>query len=228
MSPSRRRFVYERETIDGLRRTLRLHMTVLDVGCSYGVTTVMIALLMDRTGTVHAFDGNADVLERARELAHANGVDNVHWNASLVGHVANDAVPFFVVPDRRSPASTLNRDITHWHQDAELREIPMISLDAYCDRYGVHPDCIKMDVEGAELAVLRGAERVLREARPRLVIETHGLETVGILGSVKELIDMLAQAGYAFVDLRTAEPMSGSRFAALYAEKLGHLLAVPE
>ena len=228
VSPSRRRFVYERETIDGLRRTLRPHVTVFDVGCSYGVTTVMIALLTERTGAVHAFDGNADVLERARELARANGIDNVRWNTTLVGDAVKEAIPFFAVPDFRSPASTLNRDITHWHQDAELRQVPMVSLDDYCERHGGRPDCIKIDVEGAEFAVLQGGERVLRQARPSLVIETHGLEIVGILGSLQALTGVLARAAYAFVDLRTGEPVSGSTFAALYAEKIGHLLAVPE
>lgn len=38
------------------------------------------------------------------------------------------------------------------------------------------PDLLKIDVEGAELAVLRGARRLLAEQRPHLVIETHGRE----------------------------------------------------
>ncbi len=38
------------------------------------------------------------------------------------------------------------------------------------------PDFIKLDIEGAEVLALKGADRVLRERKPSLIIETHGLE----------------------------------------------------
>jgi FkbM family methyltransferase len=50
----------------------------------------------------------------------------------------------------------------------DRRRIRAVSLDEACEAEGVWPDCLKLDVEGAELQVLEGGERALQEA---LVVE---------------------------------------------------------
>ncbi len=52
------------------------------------------------------------------------------------------------------------------------------------------PDLLKIDVEGAELSVLHGAQRILTERRPHLVIETHGLQVE------RGCADLLREHGY--------------------------------
>jgi FkbM family methyltransferase len=69
---------------------------------------------------------------------------------------------------------------------------PVITLDELFDRFG-RPDLIKIDVEGAEAAVLRGANRLLA-AKPVLIIET-GNETEA------EIAAILSAAGYLMRDL---------------------------
>lgn len=51
----------------------------------------------------------------------------------------------------------------------------VVSIDSASERDG-SPDFIKVDVDGGELDVLVGGERVLRERRPHLVVETHSKE----------------------------------------------------
>jgi hypothetical protein len=55
------------------------------------------------------------------------------------------------------------------------REVTSVSLDDFARDHPA-PRVVKIDVEGAELRVLRGAERLLREHRPILVCELHGRE----------------------------------------------------
>ena len=53
----------------------------------------------------------------------------------------------------------------------------VISLDEFVSAEGGGlPDFMKIDVEGAEARVLRGAERILMESQPNLIVETHGLD----------------------------------------------------
>jgi tRNA A58 N-methylase Trm61 len=47
--------------------------------------------------------------------------------------------------------------------------------DAAYERYFV-PDVVKLDIEGSELKALQGAERLLTERRPHLVVETHSAD----------------------------------------------------
>ncbi len=52
-------------------------------------------------------------------------------------------------------------------------EVRSITLDCFCSESRVIPDLIKIDVEGAELLVLRGAERLLEEFHPALIVGVH-------------------------------------------------------
>jgi len=67
----------------------------------------------------------------------------------------------------------------------------VVSLPDFCERYGVSPDLIKMDVEGGEAGLLRGGKAVLEAKRPALLLSTHG-EAVK-----KECFDLLQGMGYA-------------------------------
>lgn len=58
-----------------------------------------------------------------------------------------------------------------------------MTLDGYADRHFV-PDFIKIDVEGAEAEVLRGAAQILREHGPALLVEVHSVELEQECGSI--------------------------------------------
>jgi hypothetical protein len=74
--------------------------------------------------------------------------------------------------------------------------IGTVSIDAFCARQGLAPDFIKIDVEGAELAVLRGARDTIRRlgARLALFVEMHpsvwaaeGVEAGAVIAGVRAL-----------------------------------------
>ena len=52
--------------------------------------------------------------------------------------------------------------------------VPTLSLDEFALRTGRWPAIIKIDVEGAELLVLHGAERILERCKPTIFLSTHG------------------------------------------------------
>ena len=52
-------------------------------------------------------------------------------------------------------------------------KVPMVSIDDFASEKGIVPNFIKMDIEGSEYDALRGAERVIREHRPRLAIALY-------------------------------------------------------
>lgn len=65
-------------------------------------------------------------------------------------------------------ASTTKLDYcAEWKDEVSLEVVP---LDDY---FGERPNFVKIDVEGAEIDVLKGAQRIMRELRPRMSIELH-------------------------------------------------------
>lgn len=77
-----------------------------------------------------------------------------------------------------------------------------VTIDGLARRHFV-PDLIKLDIEGGEVAALRGARTVLTDRKPAIQLEVHGADIEW------ECLDLLRSAGYApptVVDRRTWLP----------------------
>lgn len=221
---------FEAPAMRGLLATVSPGDIVYDIGMSWGVFTCILSRLVGPEGRVHSFEANPEVLRGAREFIAANGfAGQVTLTLACAGELSGHPVRFFVVPAASSVASTRNRDIQAFHSDAWPLQIPSIALDYYVASAGAGkpPACLKIDVEGSEYLVLRGAERMLAEHHPYLVLETHGKEVDGIGGSVAEVCDLLAALEYDLYDLEECAPVEAAAFAAAHVEKIGYLLAAP-
>ncbi|MEA2171210.1 MAG: hypothetical protein QOF76_4510 [Solirubrobacteraceae bacterium] len=107
----------------------------------------------------------------------------------------------------------------------ERIEVDVVRLDDALD--GVAPALIKIDVEGAEVAVVRGAQRVLREHRPVVVFE-HSLGGADSYGTTsEELWDLLDGCGLRVFDLQGAGPFDRAAFAAQFGRPVWNWLAAP-
>jgi hypothetical protein len=63
------------------------------------------------------------------------------------------------------------------------------------------PDVIKLDIEGGEVLALPGMARILREARPILLLELHGEEAARVAW------ETLTHADYTLIDMDTGQPI---------------------
>lgn len=79
-----------------------------------------------------------------------------------------------------------------------------MALDSLVEELGLRPTFVKVDVEGAEYHVLRGMQEVLREFRPRVMLETHPLFQPAGIG-VEDVAALLRERGYSAADLDVSE-----------------------
>ena len=123
-------------------------------------------------GRVYAFEpfeANADLLERS--IAENRFGDRVVFRRAAVGAAAGAATLTFPVETLNSGGAYLLRTGTVPLAGNLTREVPVVSIDALDLRRPVR--LVKMDVEGAEPLVVRGAARVLKEDRPTILSELH-------------------------------------------------------
>jgi len=156
----------------------------LDIGANIGVHTLFFSGLAGPRGKVHAFEAQRIIFQMLMGNLALNSIENVIGHGVAVG-AAPGALKLQPVdygkpwnfggmglvtesPDPQFPHGTAERAA------AERNEmIPVITLDSLkLDRV----DFIKLDVEGMEEDVLRGAARTLDRTRPMMQVEWMGLD----------------------------------------------------
>ncbi len=179
-----------------LHEYLRPGGVFFDIGANFGQLAIPASGWVMPGGQVHAFEPvprHAALLERHRRLNKLGNEFRIIDSA-----VSNDPADFleFEVPvDEVAVEAGLH--ISYHAGPVEKLRVKNLRLDDYCLRTGVVPNVIKIDVEGAELEVLRGAEQTLRRARPVLVIEIHDFALPVYKTDVTEIGDYLRRVGYA-------------------------------
>ncbi len=144
----------EPETARFLQRVLAPGMIFLDVGAHFGEYTVMAARLTAGAGAVHAFEPQPGMFALLETNVSENHVVNVTLNRCAVADREGEAVFW----ERTEPASSsLAADGPPDGGVVRAYTVPVCTLDGYCARHAITPHVIKVDVEGAECAVLLGA-----------------------------------------------------------------------
>ena len=158
---------------------VRAGMVCWDVGAHVGFYTLLFAELVGPLGKVFAFEPlprNVDLLRRHVEM---NGYRNVRILPCALGGFDGEA-SFDPGP---------NPSMGSIAASGSLR-VPCARADTLLATGEVEaPDVIKIDVEGAEAAVLRGARRIM-ERHPVIFLATHGAQ------AHRESLDLLTAAGY--------------------------------
>ncbi len=153
---------YEPLATDFMRQRLRPGMTAVDVGAHVGYLSCYMSKLVGPAGRVVAIEPAEENARLVRRNAADNdltievicaGAGSRQTTRSLHVTGSSDSHGFYEHPNSRT-----RRQVT-------VEEVPLDEL------FASSPDLVKIDVEGAEVEVLEGMQRMLSEARPDLLVE---------------------------------------------------------
>jgi FkbM family methyltransferase len=166
---------HEPEVQTTLSAIVRPADVVYDVGAHVGSMALGAARLVGAVGKVVAFDGDPGNVLRLRENSARNGLDArlqiVH--AAVWSHASAGGISFRQARDGTSQGGVEAEGQRPVLADGEIIRVPAITLDDFVAAGGPLPHVIKIDVEGGEFEVLRGAANLLRMQRPFLIVEVH-------------------------------------------------------
>lgn len=141
---------------------------IIDVGANIGCTAILFG---DMAEEVHAFEPSPTTFGYLQQNIQANGVGNVQLhNVGLGAEAAVTTITF--APNNRSGGFV--SDQTKANDDHLTEQIEIRTLDQVLDSMAATaPGFIKIDVEGFEGHVLRGAAATLKRHRPVVVLELN-------------------------------------------------------
>lgn len=158
---------WNREEYEAFRAEIRPGDTVLDVGANLGAYTVLFARWTGPSGRVFAFEPAPVPRQALQEMLDVNGVARCVTVLDTAVSSRHGTALFHA-----EAASGANRLIREQGPDAIV--VNTITIDQFCEQSGVTPRLIKIDVEGAELHVLRGARQTIASTPDlRLYVEIH-------------------------------------------------------
>jgi FkbM family methyltransferase len=185
-----------------LTEQLKPGQVFFDVGAHHGWVSMWALPLVGKEGSIVSFEpspANLSILEWHRTRNNFS-----QW--AIVPKAVSDVdseEEFFLVDSGDSPMNSLTTggSETPFMDGRDIRKISMqtITLDTFCSENSLRPDLVKIDVEGAELLVLRGASKLLGESRPIIIVAVHPYWLPAGQSS-QQIFEYLTRYGYTVYD----------------------------
>lgn len=188
--------LHEAGLIQEFLAAARRAQVFLDIGAHVGWYASLAAKVNARL-RVLLIEPQIECLQEAVSNAKSNGARNLRWRCAVAGSRAGKSRP---VP---SPADSLARRFSkdgHSFRGARRARGTthhLIRVDQWIQDIQFEPDLVKIDVEGAELDVLKGMSRLLARRRPVLFLELHPQLEPVVGENVNQVIGtLLVKLGY--------------------------------
>jgi FkbM family methyltransferase len=147
----------EPEIEEFLERFLKPGMIFIDVGAHIGKYVLLASPAVGPGGEVHAFEPNPLAFQLLEANVRRNKLSNVFLRSCAVSD--REEARDFEICRELTVSSFAKSSVAR--QVREVVQVRCVDLDSYCVGWRRRPDLVKIDVEGAELAVFQGARRLL-------------------------------------------------------------------
>lgn len=159
---------YEPATVRLFCRLLAFKSCVFDIGANVGYYTLLAARFLEGRGEVHAFEPYPAVFHWLSRNVGLNAFQCARLNRVALTDVDGEQ-PLFIPSDHAGTNASLVQDFTEQESFVMARTM---RFDSYCTENVLRPvDLIKIDAEGAEASVLRGAGALLDRWTPDVICE---------------------------------------------------------
>jgi FkbM family methyltransferase len=164
---------------------------VWDIGANCGLFSVPAAHRTNSSGFVLSVEPDLELIALLRRSQRLNQFEHMVIVPTAVGEAVKTCT-FKIARHSRAESYVLDEGLPGYGGCAEAQTTLCLTLDFLLNLY-TSPTILKIDVEGAEYLVLSGAERILAESRPLILIELSQMAS--------EVRQVLTNANYALHDV---------------------------
>ncbi len=194
---------------------LREGMTVFDVGANVGELTLLFSRFAGDNGSVHAFEACGEVFRKLETVCRIGGRRNVALNHLALADKTG-TVRLNIYDEAYSSFNSLaERPLEKYGLDLQpigTEETTAMTVDDYCAENKIELiDLLKIDVEGAELQVMRGARRMLQSKSIKCLTFEFGQTTFDMGNKPAEIESFLNDFNYKIRNIVAGEPVFPGR-----------------
>jgi FkbM family methyltransferase len=191
---------FETAEINFVQSYLKQGMTALDLGAHHGLYTLLASKRVGSNGKVFAFEPSPRERKQLVRNVRINFCSNVHIEPYALGKEPTRE-NLYVVEGGEDGCNSLRPPAVQ----SETGPVPVevVTLDAIASKLSLTKvDFVKLDVEGAELDVLKGALGLLQTiCRPVLLVEVYDVRTKPWGYQAREIVEFLDRLGYRWFQL---------------------------
>jgi|GEM_PF-6132674 len=145
--------------------------TVISLGCYYGETSIWFAKKVGNKGIIYALDASKKNIRVAKKNIIINHIENI-----ILGNIClsdKEDKKFFL--DANGSSRIIKKeDSSYLHKKEDYIEICTTTLDKYCDSNDInHINFLKIDIEGMDLAAIKGAKRIIQHSKPNIAVAIY-------------------------------------------------------
>jgi len=187
---------YEKE-LAHLHRFVSPGMVIIDGGASCGIYTILAAKLVGPSGLVLSFEPAREAFSVLEKNVRLNRLQNVQAYHAALSDKEGTAVLYRhgEAPNSYSLGAPATTDV--FFEEVKTRALSRVMPEDMAERTGL----IKLDVEGAEELVLRGAQSIIDRSRATIIFEANGSSARRLGLSPIGCWTLLASLGYRFFSL---------------------------
>ena len=181
----------ELTTLDSVR-----NKHIIDAGGYVGDTALLFSSYTDKN--IHVFEASPSNMDIIRETIRLNHLDNIVPVSKALGEKSGTAT--FSLGERNSCNSLVERPGYNYPDHIE---VPVVTLDDYVRENNIEVGLIKVDIEGGEQLLLRGAVETIRTQHPILLISIY--HSANDFFEIKPMIEKMCDK-YTFRIVKPANP----------------------
>ena len=178
-------------TLDSVR-----NKHIIDAGGYVGDTALLFSSYTDKN--IHVFEASPSNMDIIRETIRLNHLDNIVPVSKALGEKSGTAT--FSLGERNSCNSLVERPRYNYPDHIE---VPVVTLDDYVRENDLEVGLIKVDIEGGEQLLLRGAVETIRTQHPILLISIY--HSANDFFEIKPMIEKMC-GKYTFRIVKPANP----------------------
>ncbi len=158
---------YEKGTLDFIKKHLLQGQVFFDIGANIGLMSIFASYCVGKSGKVYAFEANPETVKLLKYNIELNGISNINIVDKAVGNQTGKIKIYNNWAGNRGGASLIKPE-----QETASFDVDLIKIDDITEYLSMNIGLIKIDVEGFEMDVLKGLEKILsRPVPPKLIIE---------------------------------------------------------